>query len=171
MAQAPSSLPRARLVRFLAIFVFCVVAGFGLLEAPFSRGAVNAFTAMLVKVSAGIIRVFGGSAAAQQKVLSNPASGFAITVEDTCNASNVVILLWAAVLAFPAGWRHKAKGIALGTLLIHVVNLVRIVSLFYLGQYRTSWFDFAHLYVWEGLMMLVTLVVFWIWVENSRGAA
>ena len=158
------------MVRFLGVFALCVAGGFGLLEAPFSRNAVNGFTALLVEISAGMIRMFGGHAAAQQKILSNPASGFAITVEDTCNASNVVILLWAAVLAFPARWRQKAKGIVLGTLLIHAVNLARIISLFYLGQYEASWFEFAHLYVWESLMMLVTLVVFWIWVENSRAA-
>jgi exosortase H (IPTLxxWG-CTERM-specific) len=155
------------LVRFLWIFPLCVAIGFALLQAPFSRGTVNAFTAALVEISAGIVRACGGHAAAQQNVLRNPVTGFSITVEDTCNASNVVILLCAAVLAFPARWSQKAKGIALGTLLIHAVNLARIISLFYLGQYRTDWFDFAHIYVWEGLMMLVTMVVFWLWGQTT----
>ena len=48
------------------------------------------------------------------------------------------------------------------------MNLLRIISLFYLGQFRMSWFDFAHLYVWECLMMVVTLVVFWNWVQAGR---
>ena len=34
-------------------------------------------------------------------VLKNPANGYSIQVEDTCNGSNVTILLWAAILAFP----------------------------------------------------------------------
>jgi exosortase H (IPTLxxWG-CTERM-specific) len=168
--EPPSAAQAVRpgMVRFLWVFPVCVVAGFALLEAPFTRSAVNGFTALLVRVSALLVRMFGGAAAAEFKVLRNPATGFAITVEDTCNASNVVILLWAAVLAFPATWRQRAKGIVVGTLVLHAVNLLRIVSLFYLGQYKMEWFEFAHIYVWEGLMMLVTLVVFWNWVRENR---
>lgn len=169
-APPAAAAPRvpAGMVRFLWVFPVCVVAGFALLEAPFARPAVNGFTALLVKITAFLVRLFGGTAAAQFKVLRNPSTGFAITVEDTCNASNVVILLWAAVLAFPASWRQRAKGIVAGTLVLHAVNLLRIVSLYYLGQYRAEWFEFAHIYVWEGLMMLVTLVVFWSWVQGNR---
>ena len=94
----------------------------------------NAFTSLLVDVSAFLVHLFGGRAIAQQKLLRNPLTGFQITVEDTCNASNVVILLCSAVLAFPAAWRQKAKG---------------------------------HLYVWEGVMMVLTMVVFWMWVQAS----
>lgn len=159
-----------RLARFLWVFPVCVLAGFTVLQAPFARPAVDGFTAFLVKTSAFLVHLFGGSVAAQQKILRNPATGFQITVEDTCNASNVVILLWSAILAFPATWRQRARGIVAGTLVVHAVNLLRIISLYYLGQYKMDWFDFAHLYVWEGLMMLVTLVVFWSWVQQSRDA-
>jgi len=169
---APAHLrARVNMVRFLCVFMVCVGIGFSLLQASFSRPAVNGFTAILVKGSAFLVRIFGGHAVAQQSLLRNPLTGFAIAVEDTCNASNVVILLWAAVLAFPAGWGQKVKGIAIGTVLLHAVNLLRIISLFYLGQYSTAWFDFAHLYVWEGLMMVVTLVLFWAWVQDTAEAA
>jgi exosortase H (IPTLxxWG-CTERM-specific) len=114
------------------------------------------------------VRVCGGQAVARENLLLNPATGFSISVEDTCNASNVMILLGAAVLAFPASWRQKAKGLVAGAVALHAVNFVRIISLFYLGQYNFAWFEFAHWYVWEGLMMIVTLVLFWIWVQNSR---
>jgi exosortase H (IPTLxxWG-CTERM-specific) len=144
-----------------------MLLGFGLLAAPFSRPAVNRFTGLLVSASALLVRLFGGHAVALQKILRNPATGFEITVEDTCNASNVVILLCSAVLAFPAGWRQKLKGIAAGSLVLHAVNLLRIISLFYLGQIDTSWFEFAHVYVWEGVMMILTMVVFWVWVHDS----
>lgn len=165
-ATAPGRPPR-NFLRFLCMFPLLAAAGFGLLQAPFIRPEVDQFTFGQVKISALIIRSVGGRALAQGKLLRNPVTGFEIAVEDTCNASNVVILLWSAVLAFPAGWRQKARGIGIGTLLLLAVNLVRIVSLFWLAQYRTSWFDFAHLYVWEGLMMVLTLVLFWAWVQES----
>jgi exosortase H (IPTLxxWG-CTERM-specific) len=94
-------------------------------------------------------------------------------MRDGCNAVNVTILLWSAVLAFPASWRMKALGLAIGSLIIQMLNIIRFISLFYLGQYSTTWFDFAHAYLWESLLVLDTLVIFWLWVKHAAlpGAA
>jgi len=154
--------------RFLLLFAAVLTVLFGLLLAPASEPALGVFTRGLVTVSAALIRFFGGHAVANQDLLENPVSHFAIQMAYGCNGAHVTILLWAAVLAFPASWVQKAKGLAVGTLAIHTVNLVRFVSLFYLGQFRQSWFDFAHLYVWESLMMLDTLVIFWTWAYIVR---
>ena len=154
------------LVRFMWIFPLSLLIGFGLLLAPFMQPAMDKATGLLVSATAAAIRLFGGHAVAQSNLLRNPISGFSIEVKDTCNASNVTILLWAAILAFPAPLLQKLKGAAVATLLLHVVNLLRIVSLYYLGQFDNAWFEFAHLYVWEGLIVLVTLVLFWMWVQQ-----
>jgi exosortase H (IPTLxxWG-CTERM-specific) len=75
----------------------------------------------------------------------------------------VTVLLWAAVLSFPATWRQRAAGLAAGGAAIHGVNVIRIISLFYLGQWNMSVFEFAHMYLWESLIMIDALVVFWTW--------
>jgi exosortase H (IPTLxxWG-CTERM-specific) len=85
---------------------------------------------------------------------------------------NVTILLWAALFAFPAPWKMKTVGLAAGTLAIQLLNVARFISLFYIGQYSASWFEFAHGYLWETLLMLDTTVVFWLWVRRvSRAGA
>ena len=38
----------------------------------------------------------------------------------------------------------------------------------YLGQYNRNWFDFAHFYLWEGLIVLDTLAIFWLWAVVVR---
>ncbi|HXB70247.1 MAG TPA: exosortase H [Candidatus Acidoferrales bacterium] len=172
--SAPGRAPeaaRSSMVRFVVLFPVWLLAGFGLLFAPFARPAVDRGTALLVEVSALLVRVLGGQATAQSDMLRNPASGFSIRVMDTCNASNVTVLLWAAILAFPAPWPAKGKGLAAGTAAIHVVNLLRIVSLFYLGQVSKEWFEIAHLYMWESLIVLFTLVIFWLWVQHTYRSA
>ena len=157
----------AGMKRFAILFPVFLLAGFGLLFTPILRPAIDGGTALLVQVSAFVVRILGGHAAAQSDILRNPASGFSIRVLDTCNASNVTVLLWAAILAFPAPWIEKGKGLAGGTAAIHVLNVVRIVSLFYLGQVNAKWFEIAHLYVWESLIVLFTLVIFWLWVQTT----
>ena len=43
----------------------------------------------------------------------------------------------------------------------------RLVSLFYLGQYSTPIFEFAHLYLWEMLIIIDAMVVFGVWVKGA----
>src|ERR1035441_7451419 len=157
-----------RMGRFLLLFGICLAVLFGLLLDPFTEPAVRTFTRALVTVSAVVIRLFGGRAVALGDLLENPATHFEIQMAYGCNGAHVTILLWAAVLAFPASWMQKVKGLAAGTAAIHAVNLVRFISLFYIGQYSRAWFDFAHLYLWESLMMLDTLVIFWTWAYFVR---
>ena len=45
------------------------------------------------------------------------------------------------------------------------LNIVRVISLFYLGQWNMKVFEWAHLYVWQALIMLDVLVVWLVWVR------
>jgi exosortase H (IPTLxxWG-CTERM-specific) len=163
-ASAPP--PKNRMLRFLVLFPVFLAVGFCALLIPSLHPAITSFTRGLVAISAIAIRLFGGNATAQQVVLQNPSNGFAMEVLDVCNGDDVTILLWAAILAYPASWWQKAKGLLAGTVAIHVINFLRIISLFYLGQYNRQWFEFAHLYVWESVFVLLTLTIFWMWVRR-----
>jgi exosortase H (IPTLxxWG-CTERM-specific) len=69
------------------------------------------------------------------------------------------------MLAMPAPWRLKLLGIGLGFLAIQAMNLLRIITLFYLGQWNDTLFEWAHLYVWQALIMLDVLIVFILWLR------
>src|SRR5215471_12881512 len=152
-----------RPARFALIFGVSFLAGIGLLLTPPVQSVDTAFSRALVKVSHGLIGACGGHATRTGAILRAP-SGFAVEMRDGCNAINVTLLLWSAVLAFPASWKMKALGMGAGSIIIQVLNIIRFVSLFYIGQYSMRWFDFAHEYLWESLLVLDTMVVFWLWV-------
>jgi exosortase H (IPTLxxWG-CTERM-specific) len=69
------------------------------------------------------------------------------------------------MLTFPASWRQKLIGITVGLLTVQVLNLARIISLFYIGQWNATVFDWAHLYIWQALIMLDVLLVFLFWLR------
>jgi exosortase H (IPTLxxWG-CTERM-specific) len=154
--------------RFLILFPIALIVGFALLQTAPAGAVVGRFTEGIVQVSALLIHGFGGHALVIGRVLQSPGNGFAVEVQNGCNAVNVTILLWAAIATYPARWRRKAVGLLWGTLAIHTVNLLRVISLYYLGQYNYSWFEFAHMYLWESLIVLDTLAVFWIWAAFVR---
>jgi exosortase/archaeosortase family protein len=51
---------------------------------------------------------------------------------------------------------------------ILVVNSFRVISLFYLLQYSEQWFDWAHLYLWDLLIVLDGLLAFFLWARWAR---
>jgi exosortase H (IPTLxxWG-CTERM-specific) len=161
---------KAQMRRFLILFPVCLIAGFALLQVHPVAVGVEKFTSSLVGISGALIHLFGGKALVEGVILASP-EGFAVRVENGCNAINVTILLWAAILVYPAPWLEKLKGITAGTLILHAINLLRIISLYYLGRYNQGWFDFAHLYLWESLIVVDTLVIFWGWALVVRRSA
>ncbi len=69
-------------------------------------------------------------------------------------------MLVAGVLAYPAPWRYRVVAILAGFLTIQTLNIARIISLFYLGQWNLQIFNWTHLYLWPVFIMLDVLVVF-----------
>ncbi|MPV85776.1 hypothetical protein GCU85_03350 [Cardiobacteriales bacterium ML27] len=65
----------------------------------------------------------------------------------------------------PIGWQ-KLWGLVIGFIAIQALNVVRVISLFYLGQWDKGLFDFAHYYAWQALIILDALVVFLIWLSK-----
>ena len=131
------------------------------------QAVVAPWTHVLAATAAALARLFYPAAVASGLTLTSPSSGFGVLIAPGCNGVEAVIMLAAAMLAFPAPWRHKALGLALGFVAVQGLNVLRIVSLFALGQWSREVFEIAHLYVWQALIMLDVLVVWWIWVRRA----
>ncbi len=127
---------------------------------------VRPFTAGLAGVSGGLLVLVDPSVTVTGNVIQNTVSGAGVSIEPGCNGVEAMIMLTAAMLAFPAPWLYRLIGLALGFAAVQGLNLLRIVSLFYLLQWNPVWFEWAHLYLWQALIMLDVLVVFLIWLRR-----
>ncbi len=135
------------------------------LTPPVQRGFVQPFTGWLAAASGVILEALGREVATAGVVIRDVSTSFAVEIAAGCNGVEAMILLVAALLAFPAPWRYKLAGIAIGILTIQALNLARIVSLFFLGLWNPTAFEWAHLYVWQALIMLDVLVVWLLWIR------
>jgi exosortase H (IPTLxxWG-CTERM-specific) len=160
LAQRTSSL------RFVLVFCATAVVGFALEVIPWvDTHLVTPFIAGQAWLAGVVIHVFGGLAEVSHVVIRHPINQFAIQIANGCSGIEAAILLAAGVMAFPATWRERALGWAAGTTAIMVLNVVRVISLYYIGQYSMKWFDWAHLYAWDVLIMLDGVVVFFLWIR------
>ena len=154
------------MLRFALLFTTVLVGLFTLELLPVGQQwVVIPFTELIAGISVWLIQLFDGGVHAQGIVLRDMASGFAVSIEAGCNGVEATIVLIAAMAAFPASWRMKLIGVAIGFLAIQLMNLLRIISLFYLGQWNETAFEWAHLYIWQSLIILDVLVVFLVWLR------
>ena len=153
------------MLRFLLIFLLILGSLFALELTPPGQALVHPWAASLASFSASLITLFDPKIITYGNVIQSQSNGFGVAIEAGCNAVEACIVLAAAILAFPAPWRHKLLGLVIGMVAVQVANILRIISLFYLGQWRMDAFEFAHLYLWQGLIMLDVLVVWLIWIR------
>ena len=153
-------------LRFVLIFCTTALLGFALEVIPWVEDfLVKPFIAGLAWLSGVLIRLPGGLADVTDVVIRHPLNGFAIKIANGCSGIEAGILLGAGMMAFPATWGQRALGWVAGTAAIMTLNVVRVISLYYIGQYSRDWFDWAHLYAWDVLIMIDGLVVFFLWVR------
>jgi exosortase H (IPTLxxWG-CTERM-specific) len=152
------------MIRVVALFAGIVLGLFALeLTPPAQRFFVQPWTGLVAQAAGAIVRAIDPAVMVNGAMLVSTQTGFAVTILAGCNGVEAMIVLLAGMLTFPAPWKHRAAGIAAGIVAIQALNLVRIVSLFYLGQWDREAFEWAHLYLWQALVMLDALIVWMLW--------
>lgn len=156
--------------KFLIIFLVALSVLFTVeLLIPVQQHVIQPFTTGLATVSAAIITPFDDNVISSGRVLRDALGGFAVSIESGCNGVEATIVLIAGVLAFPASLRQKLTAILLGFVAIQALNIVRIISLFYLGQWNYTIFEWFHLYLWPILIMVDVLIVFALYLRWLSG--
>lgn len=160
------------MLRFFIIFSVLLIGLFTLeILQPTEKYFIIPFTSMIADISVWIVQVFDDNVVATGNVIRDKVSGFGVRIERGCNGVEAVIILFAAIFAFPAPFKNKLIGFVAGFFAIQLLNLVRIISLYYLGQWNYTAFEWFHLYLWQALIILDALVVWLIWLRtlpNSR---
>lgn len=93
------------------------------------------------------------------------AGGASVEIVSDCSPHMPYLIFAAVVLAFPATWRQRLMGLALGAVVIHVFNTIRILALIGILSWRRSWFEFAHVYLWQTGTIVVVFVTFALWLR------
>lgn len=169
IAAAAKTQQNDAMLKFVILFPIYLVALFVLeLWAPVDRHVIVPWTDFLATICAGLMQLFDSQVLVHGNVVASSVTGFAIAIERGCNGIEAIIILLSAMLAYPARWMEKIVGILVGFVCVQGVNLIRIISLYYLGNWNRTWFDWFHLYIWQALIVVDALVVFLIWLSWTR---
>lgn len=155
------------MLRFAIIFsvVMMVLFRIDMLDSV-QQTVISPWTNLLASMSAYVMTLFDADVLSYGRIIQSKATGFGVSIEAGCNGVEAAIVLISGMLAFPAPWRMKILGILIGIVAVQAANLLRVISLYYLGKWNMQVFEFAHLYLWQALIMLDVLIVWLLWMRS-----
>ncbi len=128
----------------------------------------DVYTKSVVVLSSKIMHLAGVPCSYQGSVISLPS--LSLDVKFGCNGLEAVMIYAIAVAAYPARWKKKLIAIVAGFLIIQTANILRIILLAVSGIHMKSLFQFIHVYIAQGVMVALSLAIFFIYLSRLNHA-
>jgi exosortase family protein XrtM len=103
--------------------------------------------------------VVNGTELTSQQVSFSVVSG--------CEGMGGILLIISAVCAANVRLPGKLKGLLYGVTFIYLLNILRIVALYYVMRYCTSAFNFAHYFVGQTVIIVFGCAFFVLWISRN----
>lgn len=159
--MSPDPLQKARIWFLIRFGVIVAVLYAAIAWNPVNDRVIVPFTQKITAAAGWMASLVEGPLRVSGTIISNPT--FAVDVKNGCNGVEAMILLLAAMAAFPAPWKARLFGIGAGFLAIQFVNTFRVAFLFWLGVHHRNVFDLFHVAVWQTLIILFSVALFMVW--------
>lgn len=119
------------------------------------------YLALNAKASVPLIRIFGADAISEHTNVRSKE--FALEIKHGCDALQPTAFFVLAMLASPVSvsLARRIGPIVIGSVILLLLNLVRILTLFYAGIKIPSWFETLHQDIWQAVFIFLPLF-FWI---------
>jgi exosortase H (IPTLxxWG-CTERM-specific) len=159
-----------REITFLVLFLVVLGGSFALISVNWVNDhVIEPFTADVARASGAGLNLLGQQVTLQGTVIQGHR--FAVNIRNGCNGVEAMLIYLAAVLAFPASWRARLLGLALGVVAIQLVNLVRVIALYLTGVYFPKIFDASHTVIWQSIVILFGVLLWILWANRWAAPA
>jgi exosortase/archaeosortase family protein len=158
------SIKRFALVYLVLMGAFFFIIGYTPLQKIIDVN--GAYTRGVVLVTAKILGILSMPCVVHNSVLQLPA--ISLDVKFGCNGLEAVMIYSVAVIAFPSTWKKRFLGILAGFAVLQIINVFRIAGLAYAGIHFRGLFEYIHIYVAQGMMIAVSLGLFFIYIRYAK---
>jgi exosortase H (IPTLxxWG-CTERM-specific) len=149
-------------VLFLVKFFAILLAAYLLIAwNPVNDNVIVPFTKGVAVASGALLHAMGQPVDVSGTVIRS--ARFGVNINNGCNGVEAMLILLASIVAFPASLKARAIGLALGAVVVQLLNAIRIVTLYLLGAYQPRLFDMFHTAVWQIVVILAAIAFFLAW--------
>ena len=168
--QSPTVIARLRaflghnwvVVRSCLIFGGCLLVFIFLYSKLVGWGALDPFFDFTARATGSLVNLFGASVEVDHDLITS--TEFSMVIVANCTALIPIIIFISAIMAYPSTVKQKIIGALLGIVALYTLNLVRTVSLFFIGRsFSESVFEIAHMLVWQSLMIIFAIILWLFW--------
>lgn len=144
---------------FMAVFYLVWSTSF------FTENILSKIVGLYAYLGSGVLNILGMGTSANAGNIVSPE--FSISVKKGCDALEPMALFSAAVIAFPVKAFLKWPALIKGLAFLFVLNVIRIVSLFWIGKYFPDLFYIMHIEVWQALFFLAAVLLWIFWIQKK----
>lgn len=163
--------------KFLVFYIFfALIYKLYLNQYDSTKYEVDAISKSVAHQTVWIINFFGGEARTfhhdlepSMKILYKEK--YSARIIEGCNAISVIIMFAAFVFAFSNGFKRTITFIFLGSLIVYVLNIVRIALLTYALYYYPEYEELLHGTVFPLFIYGVVFLLWILWVTKFSGYA
>lgn len=150
-----------RLLRFLGVFILA----YGVLQGSYLNLMASGAQAYLVDQATVAVAVWGLQQLFGEPVIAEAyrliAPGFSLSVLHGCEGLETILLLLAVMIAFPAPISRKLIGMVTGALFIYLLNLGRVMALYFTLKLAPAYFALLHGYL-APLFLITAAMLFFV---------
>ena len=159
------------IVKFLAIGLVLYLGWLALYEWVIhpAKWADDAVVNNTIAVSRKILEWFGYVTEMKEHRTMSIAGTPGLFIGDSCNGISLFALYSIFIIAFPGKIISKIIFIPAGILLIHLLNVLRVVSLAIIETYSYHWTEFNHTYTFTILIYAVIFLLWLFWINKFSG--
>lgn len=149
-------------LKYVGIFAILMILFQGICLLPQAEVFIGWIAIAYAQISAIVLTAFGMQTTAQGATLLF-GNATILTVERACSGIEFSVVLLAAVLAFPCGWKKKSIGLAIGLSALIAVNILRVISLYWVGVKNPGVFHRMHEHWWSIGITMATICILAAW--------
>lgn len=150
------------LIKFFILI--CIFYAFWI--TPFFQNYIVANVALFyAKTSAFILNIFQ----IPVKAVGDSLIGgdFSIRIRNGCDAIEATAILFCTMIIYPTNWKNKSIGLLIGLSLLVVLNIIRIMNLYFVSIYIPSIFEILHVSIWQILFIVFPIFIILWWIKWS----
>jgi exosortase/archaeosortase family protein len=154
---------KAPLLRFGIRFLALIALFYALTSTAMYQRLLSSAVIADARLSSAVLNLIGEPSHVNNSTIAS--ARYALTVLPACSAVEYPWFLCAAMLAFPCRPLLKLPGVIAGTVLLLGLNVVRVVSLYWIGVHWPSVFDIVHEQFWTVLLTAATVLICIAWIR------
>lgn len=128
------------------------------------------FIREIINLSQWILNVLGYKTFASKEVNDVQVFGIdgsnGVWIGGPCNGITLMFLFAVFVIAYPGNIKNKLWYVPLGILIVHAINITRIIALALIAFYYPAYLDFNHTYTFTFIAYSAVFGLWMLWVNK-----